>query len=342
MYTPPRSPPSSPSSRQKYLAIISAPSVATKQKRDAEWKANWNGLDWTAAAELCRENHVKCSAIICGAHTPNDKDSTAVKRLKVLCKDASQDVPDELWFTPPPNTTLLLSGYTIEQAAAVSPPTGISTAGSTENLVTPSSQPGDASTPSTLANQKQQMFMQQQALRLLQAQAGRQNAGGDAKGGVPQLTPALIASLMTAAKNGQIDMNNPAFQQFKHLIMLQQQQKQSQMSANPSAAMAAAAASGTAGHLPPGITPSNVEQMIQAAVKSQQLAQQAGQGFGQGHNGAGMGNNPPPPQASNQASQVQTPANKSALWSGDLLWLLGVTSANTATCAYLSVQIREC
>ena len=174
----------------------------------------------------------------------------------------------------------------------------------------------DIPTPAGSADQNKQALMHQQALRLLQAQAAR--AGGDASAGKPSFNPAVIQNIVTAAKNGQIDLNNPALQQFKHLIMLQQQQRLGQASMNPGAA-AAANVNGIQ-----GVYGANVEQMIQAAVNAQSLVQQQ-PGYGQGHNGAGVGNNstnPPaqPPQTSKQSQKM---------WTGDLVWVLPHGGVNT-------------
>jgi hypothetical protein len=50
-----------------------------------------------------------------------------------------------------------------------------------------------------------------------------------------------MQNLLAAANNGSIDLNNPAMQQIKSLVMLQQQQRQGQMAMNPTAAAAVAA-----------------------------------------------------------------------------------------------------
>ena len=203
--------------------------------------------------------------------------------------------------------------------------------------------------------QKQQLSLQQQALRLLQVQAARASSGSGAQANIDnKVTPAnnqaLLQNLMTAARNGQLDMNNPAFQQFRHIIMLQQQQKGGQVaktepgSAGPVINPNSGDSNGSAfmSNMP------NVEQMIQQAVKSQQAVQQQ-PGYGQGHNGAGMGNGTMPrnsstsqqttQQAQDQQQQSQqqqqmppNPRQNSGtdqpivppkIWTGDLTWPAG-------------------
>jgi hypothetical protein len=160
---------------------------------------------------------------------------------------------------------------------------------------------------------------------MLQAQAVRTgSSSGPPIGpdGKPSLPPAVLQSLMMAAKNGNLDMNNPALQQFKHLMMLQQQQKANQASQVSGAPNTGGQAIPTANANPSANQPvnptrntptipiqgvPNMDQMIQQAVKQQQIVQQQ-PGYGQGHNGSGMGNNqqqPPAPVQVQQAAQQQ-------------------------------------
>jgi len=163
----------------------------------------------------------------------------------------------------------------------------------TEYFVTPSSTAVETPAP-TAQNAQRPQLTQQNALRLLQTQMSR--SGGNISGINPaQLSPAVIQNILVAAKNGNIDLGNPALQQFKNLLMLQQEQKQGQLSMNPGAAAAAAAMPGPVPMAPSG------DQTFQAAMNGQKA----------------------PPAPANVAVPAQTANNSPAkLWSGDIAWVM--------------------
>lgn len=167
---------------------------------------------------------------------------------------------------------------------------------STDNLVTPSSTAIETPVPIIL-NGQHQNTNQQNALRALQQQMAR--GLGNVNGINPaQLTPAVIQNLLVAAKNGNVDPNNPAMQQFKNLLMLQQQQKQAQIAMNPGAA-AAPGSGNTAGvQVPASIN--QINPMVSKQLQPPSTAQI----------------NPSLPV---QAIQSSRPAK---FWSGDIAWMM--------------------
>lgn len=188
------------------------------------------------------------------------------------------------------------------------------------------------------------MSLQQQALRLLHVQAARNNPNGinlgnlDTKG-ISANSQTLMQNLAAAARNGQLDINNPAYQQLKTILMLSQQQKSGQVAkgdqGNP-LMPATNATNGESSNGGPGSAAMpnmpNVEQMIQQAVKTQQAAQQQ-PGYGPG-NGV-LQRNPSSSQQIAEQQQPQLPANPRQnsgtdqpnvppkIWTGDLTWPSG-------------------
>ena len=233
----------------------------------------------------------------------------------------------------------------------------VSPASPTPQTSVPSASAAEPSPTSNPDMQKQQLSLQQQALRLLHVQAARVNANGLPSVNVDSKTNnhAIMQNIMAAARNGQLDMSNPAFQQFKNIVMLQQQQKAGQFAKGDmgnSAGMATGTANGdnSTNNGPGSISMPNMpnmEQMMQQAVKTQHAVQQQ-PGYGQGHNGTGMGNGTvrsqaapqQPPQhplekQQQQQSQAQIPPNPRQtsgtdqsiappkIWTGDLTWPAG-------------------
>ena len=99
----------------------------------------------------------------------------------------------------------------------------------TKYSITPINTAADIPNATNMNTAQRQQLAQNNALRILQAQMAR--TLGNPNGFNPaQLSPAVLQNLMVAAKNGNIDLSNPALQQFKNLLMLQQQQKLNQQS----------------------------------------------------------------------------------------------------------------
>lgn len=167
----------------------------------------------------------------------------------------------------------------------------------TEQLVTPSWTAVDTPAPTAQNLAQRQQVAQNNALLVLQAQMARDL--GSATGINPsQMTPAILQGLMIAAKNGSVDPSNAALQQFKNLLMLQQQQKQGQ-----------AAVTQSAPAVPPTAMPSSAstDQLAQAALSQQKQSQ------GPPSNGPTNVAVPAPPPITNRPTK---------LWSGDVTWIL--------------------
>lgn len=167
----------------------------------------------------------------------------------------------------------------------------------TDLLITPSSTTIDDPIVNGQSIAQRQQIAHNTALRILQGQMAR--GLGNATGTNPsQVSPAVLQSLMVATKNGNVDLNNPALQQFKNLVMLQQQQKLGQV-ANP-----------TMDSLPgnnPLVMPSSTgtEQMAQA-VPNQQKHQQS----------------LPSSVPTNQVPMPPNTNRPAKLWSGDVAWVM--------------------
>lgn len=257
---------------------------------------------------------------------------------------------DDPWFALPPKFQVRLSGFEIEKGVSIM--TNRRQAAESSVPAVPAPQvappisespknvpqhPSSAAASASVENQRQQLSTQQQALRMLQSQASRNNAPtvnppGD--GRMPPMDPAVLQKMMAAARNGQIDLNNPALQQFKFFMLAQhqQQQRQQQMLQQSNAAASGAGAGNPTAMLNNGQQPNqggnppsnaqqktpqhqaqpqtsvpNVDQMIQQAVQQQQIVQQQ-PGYGQGHNGSGLGNAASQQPAQQMQSQLQPQA----------------------------------
>ena len=144
-------------------------------------------------------------------------------------------------------------------------------------------------------NAQRQQLTQQNAIRIAQAQMSR-NAGNTSGVNPAQLSPGVIQKFLVAAKNGNVDLSNPALQQFKNLLMLQQQQKQVQVAINPAANSAAKQ------YVP------SVEQSMQTNMSQPRQQQQALPNH--------VSTNP------SVLGQV-APSNQAVkLWSGDIAWVM--------------------
>jgi uncharacterized membrane protein YkoI len=216
-----------------YLVIIGSnnaePVVSTNVDEELD------GMDWDEVGKRCRECDVRVSCMVMGEQDGKLRSLVEAVRCNLLdiAKSQSPGGLDELWFDPPPDTQVYLSGLSIDPGEGP----GLSFAKSS-GTVPPSPARQPVETPiDPAAQQAKFLAMQNQAnmLRYIQAQvrAGQNGAG---------LSAQVMQNLLAAASNGNIDMNNPAMQQIKSLVTLQQQQRQGQVALNPAAAVAAAAA----------------------------------------------------------------------------------------------------
>lgn len=202
-------------------------------------------------------------------------------------------------------------GFTVLTMLATSPAYDGATSSTapTDNLVTPGSMSLDTPLSNPGNSQAQYQHQMQQQLRMLQAQLSKRN-GGPPTG--PMNQASVLQSLQMAAKNGHFDASNPAFQQIRRMMILQQQQKQGQSMNN--------------GDVPLPTPPMNdVNQMVQNAM-AQQRQQQA------------QAQMPTPTGMSVPAAAQpvpQAPTRPPKIWSGDIVWY--ANNGNPVNCENLNL-----
>ena len=111
-----------------------------------------------------------------------------------------------------------------------------------DHFVTPSS--SAVNTPGSVvqALAHRQHVMHQNAIRALQNQTSHAS-NNENRINPPEISPAVLQSLMVAAKNGNLDLGSPALKHMKNILMQQQQQQQQQQKPGLGAAIPGVASS---------------------------------------------------------------------------------------------------
>ncbi|OCF37249.1 hypothetical protein I316_01157 [Kwoniella heveanensis BCC8398] len=287
---------------------------------DDSWDEDRDGRDWNSLTQGCREQGVRCSCVVAGHDSGG-----ASKKLKAMCQEAVSGNIDAPWFDVAPDLDLVLSGFALTTAdsSGTTPPLDMASSVATEQIETPISNPAIAM--SSQADTKNHQQLQNQAMQARMAQFAR--AVSSAANGTGKIDPQVMQNMLAAMKsgNGQIDMNDPRWQQVRQLLQLQQQRQavrsnQSQ-NGNANAIITPNSNPSVVSHQLDNGQPLNKaqqDQNLMAAIQ-QQRAQQA--------------MNPPQQVTPQQTAPQPTPPllgqNQQAIWSGTMSSWTGPSTGST-------------
>ncbi|WWC88491.1 uncharacterized protein L201_003402 [Kwoniella dendrophila CBS 6074] len=235
---------------RRYLVVV-APNdinpVGTINQQSGDLVTNgnsgegvWDEDAWKDLTKGIKEKDMKCSCVIIGP--ANDRDGSS-KRLKLMCKEVSNGSSDAPWFSVPSEIDLTLSGYSIETGTTPGLDMVASTV-ATERIETPITNPNLQSAIPNISNNlnnndpKTLQQLQNQAMQARMAQFAKavqsasMSSGGNGKID-PQMMQTMIQAMKSGVNNGNIDMNDPKWQQIRQLLQLQQQRQLSASSSIP-------------------------------------------------------------------------------------------------------------
>ena len=194
-----------------------------------------DGEEWNSVAIKMKEQRVMCSYVI--VKRDSEKPMEPGKQLESFFQKVSDGESDSPWFQVSPEHQVRFSGLSINKVASPTDPQSRAlddvkaTPGQAmqiDSSSVPTLPANSAHLAAVFANQQQNQQLNQQALRLFQAQAAlgsRTNADGTVR--PPSFPPEFISSLVQAAKNGQIDPSSVAMRTLKSIIMANRQAQQS-------------------------------------------------------------------------------------------------------------------